>query len=194
VRVDVANPAGLLKPEMYADVEVAVDSGTQLLVPEEAVLVSGGRQTVFVALEDGYFEPRPVTLGAKVDGAYIVISGLRSGEKIVTSGNFLIDSESRLKSAVAGMGAPGHDHGAAPQAGEAPPEDHSRHRTGAAPSADHARHTPGDAPPGIPAEHSGHGPAAAPPSEPAPAVDHSKMDHSQHGTTRSAAGHEGHKP
>jgi membrane fusion protein, copper/silver efflux system len=72
-------------------------------VPQEAVLDSGQQQTVFVAEPGGRFAPRTVTLGARVDGKVIVLSGLREGETIVTSGNFLIDSESRLKSAMGGM-------------------------------------------------------------------------------------------
>jgi multidrug efflux pump subunit AcrA (membrane-fusion protein) len=103
VRVEFANPGFELKPDMYANVELKLDYGKQLSVPEEAVMDSGSEQIVFVAREGGYFEPRKVQLGAKVDDRYIVLSGLRSGEKIVTSGNFLIDSESRLKSATEGM-------------------------------------------------------------------------------------------
>jgi len=67
------------------------------------VLDSGAEQIVFVAHEGGYFEPRKVQLGAKVDDRYIVVSGLKAGERIITSGNFLIDSESQLKSAMGAM-------------------------------------------------------------------------------------------
>jgi multidrug efflux pump subunit AcrA (membrane-fusion protein) len=67
------------------------------------VLDSGTEQVVFVALPDGYFEPRTVQIGARVDNRIIVLAGLKPGEKIVTSGNFLIDSDSRLKTAMAGM-------------------------------------------------------------------------------------------
>jgi multidrug efflux pump subunit AcrA (membrane-fusion protein) len=79
---------------MYADVELAVDFGTQLLVPEEAVMRSGLHDTVFVALEGGFFEPREVTLGERANGRYVVLTGLAAGERVVTSVNFLIDSES----------------------------------------------------------------------------------------------------
>jgi multidrug efflux pump subunit AcrA (membrane-fusion protein) len=109
VRLEFPNPRFELKPDMFANVELQIDYGRQLSVPEEAVLDSGSEQMVFVAHEAGYFEPRPVRLGAKVDNRYIVLSGLKAGERIVTSGNFLIDAESRLKSAMGAMG-----HGEAP--------------------------------------------------------------------------------
>ncbi|MBI4750839.1 MAG: efflux RND transporter periplasmic adaptor subunit [Acidobacteria bacterium] len=114
VRIEFQNPHFKLKPDMYANVELEVGYGTQLSIPEEAVLDSGSEQTVFVALDGGYFEPRSVRLGTNVAGRYIVLSGLKVGERIVTSGNFLIDSESRLKSALQGMAGSGHSgHGKA---------------------------------------------------------------------------------
>jgi len=67
------------------------------------VLNSGRQQTVFVVHDGGTFEPRTITVGPIVSGNVVVLSGLKAGEKIVTSGNFLIDSESRLKSADSGM-------------------------------------------------------------------------------------------
>ena len=84
-------------------VNITVDYGEQLTIPSEAVLDSGMRQVVFVALADGYFEPREVKLGTRMENQYIVLSGIKSGEKVVTSGNFLIDSESRLSSATSDM-------------------------------------------------------------------------------------------
>lgn len=119
VRIDMPNSNLELKPDMYADVELAIDYGTQILVPQEAVLDSGTEQVVFVARGDGYFEPRPIKTGPKMAGLpmaggastgseqVIVLSGLRAGETIVTSGNFLIDSESRLKNPASG---PKHQH------------------------------------------------------------------------------------
>ena len=103
VRIALPNPGLELKPQMFAEVDLKVDYGRQLVVPQEAVLDSGQQQTVFVAEPGGHFAPRVVTLGARVDGKVIVLSGLKEGESIVTSGNFLIDSESRLKSAMGGM-------------------------------------------------------------------------------------------
>jgi len=108
VRLQFPNPGFKLKPDMWANVTLKIDYGRQLSVPGSAVLDSGAEQIVFVALADGYFEPRKIQLGAQVDNRYIVLSGLQRGEKIVTSGNFLIDSESKLKSALSGMGSPGH--------------------------------------------------------------------------------------
>ncbi len=103
VRLELPNPDLELKPEMFADVELEIDYGTQVVVPQEAVLDAGTEQVVFVAHGDGYFEPRKIQAGATVGDQVIVLDGLRPGETIVTSGNFLIDSESRLKSAMGGM-------------------------------------------------------------------------------------------
>ena len=102
-RIEFPNPNLKLKPDMFANVDFQIVYPRQVSVPEEAVLDSGEEQVVFVAHKDGYFEPRKVQLGAKVDDRYIVLSGLQAGEKIVTSGNFMIDSESRLKSSMGGM-------------------------------------------------------------------------------------------
>jgi Cu(I)/Ag(I) efflux system membrane fusion protein len=103
VRLEFPNPDFELKPDMFAEVQLDISYGTQVFVPQEAVLDSGTEQVVFVALGDGYFEPRKVRLGARLEDRIVILSGLKPGEKIVTSGNFLIDSESRLKNAMAGM-------------------------------------------------------------------------------------------
>ncbi len=103
VRIEFPNPRLELKPQMFADVDLKVSYGNQVVVPQEAVLDSGKEQTVFVAHDHGYFEPRKITTGAKLDGKVVVLSGLKAGETVVTSGNFLIDSESRLKSATGSM-------------------------------------------------------------------------------------------
>ena len=130
VRVELANRNFLLKPDMYADVTININYGSRLLVPQEAVMDSGSEQLVYVSLGDGYFEPRKVQLGGKVENKYLVLGGLKAGENVVTSGNFLIDSESRLKSAAGGMGMPGMDHGdAKPKEQAAPAIDHSQHKT-----------------------------------------------------------------
>jgi RND family efflux transporter MFP subunit len=128
VRIEIENKNFELKPDMFANVEVKIDYGRKLTIPQEAVLDSGREQTVFVALADGYFAPRKIVLGAKVDNNFIVLSGLKAGEKIVTSANFLIDSESRLKSAVAGMGTGHAGHGGGAPAASKPVEDHSQHQ------------------------------------------------------------------
>ena len=103
VRLEFSNPDFDLKPDMFAEAQLNISYGTQIFVPQEALLDAGTEQIVFVALGDGYFEPRKVQLGARLDGRIIVLSGVKPGERIVTSGNFLIDSESRLKSAMGGM-------------------------------------------------------------------------------------------
>jgi multidrug efflux pump subunit AcrA (membrane-fusion protein) len=103
VRLEFPNPGFQLKPQMFANVDLKINYGNQVVVPQEAVLDSGQEQRVFVAHDDGYFEPRNITTGAKVDGKVVVLSGLKAGETVVTSGNFLVDSESQLKSATGSM-------------------------------------------------------------------------------------------
>jgi RND family efflux transporter MFP subunit len=107
VRLDLDNPNTALKPDMYADVEFQVNLAAKLTVPAEAVLDSGERKTVFVDRGDGYFEPRQVITGERADGRIQILSGLREGERVVRSGNFLIDSESQMRAAAGGM--EGHD-------------------------------------------------------------------------------------
>lgn len=109
VRFDLPNPEFKLKPEMWANVELKIPLGRKLVVPEEAVIDSGTMQMVFVDRGQGHFESRHIQVGSKVQGYYEVLSGLREGERVVTSGNFLIDSESQLKGGVGAMG--GHQHG-----------------------------------------------------------------------------------
>jgi Cu(I)/Ag(I) efflux system membrane fusion protein len=103
VRMEFRNPNFTLKPQMFADVDLKVSYGNQIVIPQEAVLDSGKEQRVFVAKGDGYFEPHEITIGAKLDGKVVVLSGLKAGETVVSSGNFLVDSESRLKSASGAM-------------------------------------------------------------------------------------------
>ena len=104
VRYEFANPHGKLKPGMFADVEITVRLGDKLAVPEGAVIDTGVRKVVIVDRGSGYFEPREVRLGAKAGDVFEVLDGLQAGERVVTSANFLIDSESKLKEAVGGMG------------------------------------------------------------------------------------------
>jgi len=107
VRFDLPNPEFRLKPEMWASVEIKIPLGRKLVVPEDAVVDTGTMQMAFVDRGQGYFEPRHIQVGSKVKGYCEVLSGLREGETVVTSANFLIDSETQLKSA-GGMG--GHQH------------------------------------------------------------------------------------
>jgi Cu(I)/Ag(I) efflux system membrane fusion protein len=102
--------AGLdLKPQMYANVEIRVDLGERLAVPEEAILDTGRRQVAFIAEGDGWFAPREVKTGQKAEGLVEVLEGLAEGERVVTSGNFMIDSESRLEASI--TAAAGDDGG-----------------------------------------------------------------------------------
>ncbi len=107
VRFIVSNPEHKLKPGMYANMELKVDLGEKLAVPEGAVLHSGVRKLVFIDRTDGMLEPREVSLGAQTDGHWEVLGGLKEGERIATSGNFLIDSESKLAAAESMMGMMG---------------------------------------------------------------------------------------
>jgi Cu(I)/Ag(I) efflux system membrane fusion protein len=91
------NPGLLLKPEMFANVEIAVGGGKRLVIPSEAVLDSGIRQIIYVEKKPGTYEMRQVKLGVRGDKFVEVLSGLKAGEKVVTSGNFLIDSETQLR-------------------------------------------------------------------------------------------------
>jgi RND family efflux transporter MFP subunit len=102
-RVSIPNRGFALKPQMFADATIRVDYGRQLLVPQEAILNSGLTQQVFVVHPGGVFEPRAITIGPVIDGQAAVLSGLKEGETVVSSGNFLIDSESRMKSPSGGQ-------------------------------------------------------------------------------------------
>ncbi len=141
VRIDLANATGALKPDMFANVLLRRDLGTQLFVPESAVLKPGDRQLVFVDEGDGRLAPREITTGERVEGGYAVRAGLREGDRVVTSANFLIDSESSLKAAIAAVSpSPATSGDVAPAAALAAPE--------AAPSAaPTARATPRPRPP-----------------------------------------------
>ena len=107
VRLEFANPQGKLKPGMYVNSEIEINLGTTLTVPESAVLQSGLRQIVFVDQGQGVFAPREVKLGVKADSRFAVLGGLTAGERVVTSGNFLLDSESKLQAATSMMGMMG---------------------------------------------------------------------------------------
>ena len=107
VRLEFPNPTLRLKPGMFGTVSIRIQRKPSLAVPEDAVMDSGIRTVVFVVREKGMFEPRQVTLGPKVGSYYEVIDGLKEGERIVTSGNFLLDSESKLMASTNMMGALG---------------------------------------------------------------------------------------
>ena len=106
VRLRFANPTLKLVPGMFVNVSLEAPMGKQVVIPASGVLQTGTRQIVFVDRGDGYLEPRDVRLGAEVGDEYIVLSGLKPGERIVTSANFLIDSQSQLQAALAGFALP----------------------------------------------------------------------------------------
>ncbi|WP_343029834.1 efflux RND transporter periplasmic adaptor subunit [Dechloromonas hortensis] len=114
VRIDLPNPNNLLKPGMFAQLELPTAAkGAVVTVPNSAVIDSGTRQIVLVQAKEGRFEPREVKLGARSDDRVEVIDGVRDGEQVVVAANFLIDAESNLKAAVGGFGHSSHG-GAAP--------------------------------------------------------------------------------
>ena len=100
IRVELPNPGLELKPDMYANVELVSERGMRLVVPEEAVLYTGPRRLVFLDLGEGRLRPQEIQVGPKSGDFYEVLSGLEEGELVVTSGNFLVAAESRLKSAL----------------------------------------------------------------------------------------------
>ena len=103
VRVEFDNRDGALKPDMFGDVTIEQPARNVVVVPDSAVLQSGTRAVVFVVKPDGTFEPREVRVGTHAGGFYEVRSGLTAGARVATQANFLIDSESRLKAALAEM-------------------------------------------------------------------------------------------
>ena len=105
LRIEVANPDGLLRADMAATVEIGSPLGVAVAVPESAVIDSGKRQVVLVERGQGRYEPRPVKLGAHVPGYVQVLGGLKAGERVVTSATFLIDAESNLRTALAAFTA-----------------------------------------------------------------------------------------
>lgn len=114
LRLEFANPGLVLKPDMYANVALVSDLGERLSVPEAAVMDTGVRSIIFVDQGEGFFEPREIEIGLRSPGAYEVLKGVSEGERVLSSGNFFVDSESRLKAALAAAAEPvagsGHRH------------------------------------------------------------------------------------
>lgn len=108
VRAEIENQEGKLKPEMAVNANIIVILGEKLSVPESAVLDTGLRKVVFAAREGDVLESREVRLGQKAQGYYEVLDGLKENDVVVTSGNFLVDSESKLQSS---LSSPSHQHG-----------------------------------------------------------------------------------
>ncbi len=109
-RLTLPNPGGLLKPGMWAEVRVQIPLGMRMVIPDEALIYGGGHYYVFVKKDAGLFEPRRVKVGRKVGEKRIILSGLKHGEEVVVSANFLIDAESRLKAALGAFGGGGGGH------------------------------------------------------------------------------------
>ena len=105
IRLEFQNPDMILKPEMYADVRIKTQTlGEGLIIPSESVIRSGERNIVFITRENNKFTPRDVTLGLSLDNGNVqILTGLAPGDRVVTSGQFLLDSESKLKEAVQKM-------------------------------------------------------------------------------------------
>jgi membrane fusion protein, copper/silver efflux system len=103
VRLEAANPGYVLKPDMFVDLDLPVSLPPVIAVPADAVLDSGIKKIIFVDQGNGFFEPREVETGKRIGNRVEIVKGLTPGEKIVVSGNFLIDSESRLELAASGM-------------------------------------------------------------------------------------------
>jgi Cu(I)/Ag(I) efflux system membrane fusion protein/cobalt-zinc-cadmium efflux system membrane fusion protein len=106
VRLVFGNPGVVLKPGMYVNVKIHAPMGRQLVVPASSVLQSGSRQIVFLDRGQGTLEPREVETGARMDDVAVVLKGLKPGDRVVSSANFLIDSEAQLQSAAGGFAPP----------------------------------------------------------------------------------------
>lgn len=122
VRIELPNPGLLLKPAMYAQVELPVGANKEVLaIPDSAVIDSGTRRIVLVQLKEGRFEPREIKTGARSDNYVEVLEGLKEGEPVVVAANFLIDAESNLKSVIGGMGShAAHGSAVKPDGGTVP--------------------------------------------------------------------------
>lgn len=100
VRMVFTNPGLLLRPGMFVNVDLQIPMGRQMIVPASAVFHAGTRQIAFIDRGNGYLEPREIVAGQQVGDQYVILKGLKPGERIVTSANFLIDSESQLQAAI----------------------------------------------------------------------------------------------
>ena len=113
VRLVFGNPGVVLKPGMYVNVSIAAPLGRQLVIPSSGVLQAGTRQIAFIDHGQGYLEPREIEVGPRIDDSVVVLRGLRAGERIVSSANFLVDSEAQLQAAIGSFAPPPPGAGAA---------------------------------------------------------------------------------
>ena len=132
-RMEFRNPGLRLRPGMYGDVIIDLDAADGLAVPTEAIVDTGEHQYVFVTKAGGRFEPRLVQLGTRTEGRTQVLRGLAEGETVVTTANFLVDSESRLRAAVEGFGARPEEA----EEGQGKGDDAEKHRGKAGPDGKH---------------------------------------------------------
>jgi len=117
VRLVFSNPGVVLKPGMYVNVSIGVPLGKQLVIPAGGVLQAGTRQIAFIDRGEGSLEPREIEVGQRLDDHVVVLKGLHEGDKIVSSANFLLDSESQLQAAMGSYAPPA----SSPQAATAAP-------------------------------------------------------------------------
>jgi hypothetical protein len=113
VRLVLSNPGLMLKPGMYVNVNIAAPLGRQLVIPASGVLQTGARQIAFIDHGQGALEPREIETGPKLNDSVVVLKGLQSGDRIVSSANFLVDSEAQLQGSMGGF-APTKPEGPAP--------------------------------------------------------------------------------
>lgn len=165
MRLEFANPSGELKPGMFGEMTLETTARDGLRIPEDAVINSGTRKVVFVALGEGKLQPREVVLGESDRGSVEVVSGLTEGESVVVRANFLVDSESQLRASLAALMAAKPDGSAAPMPSAPPPDTTS-------PGASPTDVAPPTSPAGTPATtaSSAHASSAHAPSAPAPAA------------------------
>jgi RND family efflux transporter MFP subunit len=109
VRFEFANPRLTLKPGMFVNVEIDGQRSRGVMIPDSALIDTGTRQVVFVEVSPGHFEPREVKAGARRDGQVLIRTGVKAGEQVAISANFLLDSESRLRAAIGATAKPGHE-------------------------------------------------------------------------------------
>jgi hypothetical protein len=142
VRIQVANTSNIeFKPEMYATVKLSSPLAINAVtVSDQAIIRTGERNIIVVALGGGYFDPRDVTLGVTADGYTQILDGIRAGESIVTSSQFLIDSESNLKAAINLMrGHEGMDMSKPMKEKSDSSDSHKGHDINAMPKEDHSK-------------------------------------------------------
>lgn len=131
-RVELPNPGLKLKPDMFVNASIKIPLGNSMVVPASAVMDTGQRQVVWVEMRPGMFEPRDVKVGARVGDNTQILSGLKAGEKVATSGGYLIDSEAQLKGGGSGHeGMPGMKMDE--KGGKTPPAPAQRRYEGSAP-------------------------------------------------------------